>query len=528
MKLLTIVFGLCLAVPAARADEPRWLFPDSAVVGSMRPLALGAALKRIGSGWEALVRRSLPIPASVSPFDPIVLSMTGIDPNGVVWFGARALRGGLHVRTVLPIMNPYVAQALVQTAGPAAGVTLVVGPEHTWTGRTKDGMPVVVRLDGMRLVVDYVMAGTTSIPGPGDILRVVPMRPPHGWAPTRGAQKRMTANDAVSVWADLDAVAKLGMQRAEVDLATAVHHVEPSRRAEVTREAQQALSACKASLGAIPRVFDDVFLSLSVPGPDVLRGEVASSGRRTSLDALRALRTAAAPTRDLAAEGAPDVSVSLIAPPVPHAVAAHPSFGTQCSPATTAAAVLWGWPSLWASAELPEWARLAGGLRAMLVTVPAATTDDAAIPSSQIVALAELDPTMRGELERILLQRGWAASAPLRIGARTVSSFTTPYDGLSLVLDPSGDERRGTVVGIGTRELLQASLAHDGNRSGDGGGALALVSITGRGLHRIAREAHLSPREQSLFDGVSQLDGRSMLESELLRGDAELQLLPPK
>lgn len=532
MKIVTTLttMGALLGVAGtlAHAGEQRSLFPDSAVVGAVRPLAFGAALKRMGSGWEALVRRSLPLPGSVSPFDPVVLSMTGIDPAGVVWVGARALRGGTHVRAVLPVVNPYVAQALVQTAGPALGISLTAGPANTWTGRTKDGMPLVVRLDGQLLVVDYLMAGPTSIPTPADIARVVPLRPPHGWVGTHGAQKRMTAADAVSVWADLDAVAKLGMQRTEVQLSSALHNVDPSQRVALAREGHKELAACKSALDRIPHAFDDVFFALSVQSPDVLRAEIASSGRRASLDSLRALRTAATPTRQLSVDGTPDLSFSLTAPPVPRAAATHQSFGSQCMPLSTGAAVLWGWPSLWASAELPEWARLLGGLRALLVTVPSAETDDAPIASSQVLGLAELDPAMSGDLDRVLAQRGWSASTPLRIGSRTISTYTTPYDGLSLVLDPSTESKRGTVLGLGTRELLRPAFEHDGPRSGDGDGSLAQLSITGRGLRRIAKQAHLSRREASLIDGVSQVDGRAVLDADLLRGDVELQLAPRK
>lgn len=524
----TLAAALGLVCTAAHADEQRLLFPDSAVVGAVRPLALGAALRRMGSGWEPLVRRSLPIPGSVSPFDPIVLSMTGIDPAGVVWAGARALRGGLHVRAVIPVVNPYVAQALVQTAGPAAGIALVVGPANTWTGRTTDGMPLVVRLEGKLLVVDYVMAGATSIPTPADIARVVPLRPPRGWAGTRGVQRRMTAADAVSVWADLDAVAKLGMQRAEVQLSSALHDAGAAQRVELARAGQKELAACRSALGQIPHAFDDVLLSLSVQSLDVVRGEIAIGGKRASLDSLRALRTAATPTRQLATDGAPDLSFSLTSPPVPRAAARQKPFGTQCTPFSTGAAVLWGWPTLWATAELPEWARLLGGLRALLITISAGETDEAPIPSSQLVALGEVDPSTSGELDRVLAQRGWSASTPLRIGSRTVPTYATPYDGVALVIDPSAEDRRGTVLGLGPRELLRPALEHDGARSGDAEGSLAKLSLTGRGLRRIVRQARLGRREQALIDGISQVDGHAVLEGELLRADVDLQLAPRK
>ena len=529
MKIATTVAAaLGLACTAAHGDEQRSLFPDSAVVAAVRPLSLGAALRRMGSGWEALVRRALPIPGSVSPFDPVILAMTGIDPAGVVWAGARALRGGLHVRAVIPVVNPFIAQALVQTAGLAAGIALGVGPANTWTGRTKDGMPLVVRLEGKLLVVDYVMAGATSVPTPGDIARVVPLRPPRGWAGTRGAQRRMTAADAVSVWADLDAVAKLGMQRAEVQLSLALHDAAAAQRVELARAGQKELATCRSALGQIPHVFDDVYLSLSVQSRDVVRGAIAFSGKRASLDSLRALRTAASPTRQLAADGTPDLSFSLTSPPVPRAAAQQKRFGTQCTPFSTGAAVLWGWPMLWATADLPEWARLLGGLRALLVTIPASETDDAPIPSSKIVALGELDPGMSADLDRVLTQRGWSASTPLRIGSRTVSTYATPYDGVTLVLDPSADDERGTVLGLGTRELLRPALEHDGPRSGDADGSLAQLSITGRGLRRIVKQAQLGRREQSLVDGISQVDGHAALEGELLRADVDLQLATPR
>jgi len=518
VKVSALVLSLVLSASTYADDTQRALFADSAAVATARPIGLSGALRRLGSGWEAAARHALRLPSAVSPFDPTVMQTTGVDPAGVIAVGVRPLRGGLHVRAAVPLVEARVADALLQTLAGLGGAT-VERSASAWTAKLKDGTPLVARTQGTTLVVDVVLGNATMVPTPADVLRVVPLKPPRAFSGTRGLQKRMTAEDAFALWADLDALGKLGLQRTEADMSQALKGVEPKMRAKLVRQSQTELSQCKQAFNTTPRTFDDVLVALRVASPNQLRLEVAESGRKAALDALRTLRQA--PTRALGDCGDADVCVSVTGPPIP-----RPSKVTMpiaCTDSTRLVLAAESWPALLGSEKGDEsmW-KVVRGLRGLSIAIPG--SDAGLLEQRRYTMLAELDPAVRGDLDKLVQDARYDATTPLRVGVRSVTTYGSRYGGNTAPVAAVDAEDGATIVGVGPRELVGPALEKVHPvvvKAAIAGASIGTATIVSRGIRHLQHDVDAAGR---YLEHVDQVDASLTLDDDVLRLDADVTL----
>ena len=488
--------GLALTVPGASAraegEAQRALFVDSAAVVSVRPSALAKLLPRLGSGWVDLARRELRLPPAVNPLDPAVLAITGIDPEAASVIAARPLRGGIHVRCALALSSSRVAEALVRTAASVLGAEITSGPlVGMWQGRMSMGLPLLMRLSGTTLIVDWVLPGPTASPTAADLARVIPLRPPRPWSRGQDSARRSRGEDAVFVFIDLHPASMLSLVVSERAGAAAARAADPSQKSSIQRAARDELLTCKHRLDE-PSLFDDVALSLSSHRDDAVALSVTFGGKRAAMSGLRVSDNDVAPQPT----GDPDVQVRMRGP-VAIASAVTPSATVAQEPRTCAPFGRAGW---W----LRAWPRALAGVRSLPI-LQAVRAGAVVLPrrdrsssfsATDWLGLFEVVPAQRDSVESAL--------------ARGDAPFLTLVDdrGPSLVI---GDkEPANKAFDTAPTPLIPP-------------GAIATFSAGGHGMVRLLS---LAPNALVTLDRVEQLDASLAVDGELLRLEASFRVVP--
>jgi hypothetical protein len=541
---------------AEAAEDPARAIPaDAVVVASARPLALLGVAARVGSGWDKLVRRALPIPPAVNPFDASLLTTLGIDPAATAWAALRGLRGHLHLRAILTLSDPRLDEAVVRSGAAVAGAKLEHQPSGAWIGREDDRL-IVVRTDGHRLIVDLLLRGAGVLPSAAELQRLAPLAPPRAFDPARGLARRLGPADAVAIWIDLAGAATLGLTDAEVKLARALKGVAAEMRAKLERAGRAEIATCRAALKTAPATFDDALLAIELDGPNTLRLEAALGGKR---DALARLRERSGPVSStyalLPADSDADLRVT-VADAGPLRAAMRPAPGglkglvpRECSGPTGGALGLRVWPALLARASGEAGAgrergtaamlRLFTGLRGAALWLPTAPTTTPAAPSAEavgpreVLAFAEIDDAVRGDLDR-LLSGSFGATTPLRASGRQLTAYTPPTfpwssgEGPLVAVDTITDPVGGAVIGFGPRERLKGAFEHLTRASVQSARStpILVATATAKAFSRVQRQLELRGGTEGLFDGIGQLDVVLALEEELLRLDFDLSLRP--
>ncbi len=541
----------------AEVDARRSIAADAVVTVAVRPIGVSGALRRIGSGWEAAVRRFLHLPGAVNPFEPEVVSALGVDPAMMAWASVRPLQSGVHVRIALPLENARIAEALVQTAGVAMGATLARGSaSSSWVGKLRDGSPLVVRLDGAVLVADVVFPADEA-PAAAKLQKLIPLRPPRGFTLDHGAAKRIGPAHAIAVWTDLPALVQLGLLQGERNVREALRNVASELRAKLAKAGNDELNGCRAALRTLPASFEDLLISVAITGPDELSAEVTLGGKKAGLDALRVRDVRA--TRGLAeALGEADL-VGAVTEPILARLLAPASSSVVISNDTLNACgwskvplVLRSWPTLLASRVAPppiapglraaapvrgsttDLVHFLAGVRGAAFALQLAEKDSPSTMMRQLVALAEADPAGRGDLDRALLGN-FGAVTPLKLAARQVTAYGLPSspwsqgEGPIIAVDVLPTAPSATLVGFGQRDLVRQALDRIGPASAAprAAGSVATFGIGERGLARALRDLG-GPRElaRSMVDGVKRVDAEVVIEPAWLRVDLSFGLRP--
>ena len=562
MKRALVSLAVCSLVAgaslAAAADEaPRTISADAVVVVSARPLAMLGLVARLGSGWEKLARRGLPIPAAVSPFDPSLLASLGLDPAATTWASARLLRGHLHVRAAIPLSDPRLAEAIVQSASHLANVELVRSPGGAWLGH-KDQIAVVVRLEKNLLVLDALVRGVGVAPTSAELVRLAPIHPPRAFDATRGTAKRMGPSDAFAVWADLAGLATLGLFDADARLTDALRAVNPEMRAKIERTGRAEIATCRAALKAVPASFDDLLVAIVVHSPSTVDVEATLGTHGTAIEALRGAGKPVRATRALApGDGDGDLRFSVVdAAPIRAALRplAKPTVREdvprECPNVSSIALGLRVWPALLAKLIAKSdakpgkdgaWFRLLAGLRGLVVLIPPSVSQPGqggseGFNASSILALGEIDDAVRGDLDRTL-NGNFGATTPLRVASRQLSAYSPPAfpwstgEGPLVAVDPLPDTSGGALVGFGTRDHLKGAFervvpaAANPIASADGSTLIAQLTTDVKLLLRVFSDFG-DPRSRTFADGVSQIDAALSIDGKGLRFDLALALRP--
>ena len=499
MSRAALVAALLLGGTALASDDaPRALPADAAVVWSARPLAVVGAVTRLGRGWPAFLRRLLWFPDGVDVLDPARLQALGVDPAASLWGALRGAQGLLQLRLVVPLSDPQRFDALVQRFAAGYGSELTQTP-HGWTGKVHE-LPLLARLDGTVLVADVVLSG--SAPAPTAFAQLLPLRPPRPWRP-RGLAARFGPTDAIAAWADLAAVGAMGLLADEARLAEGLRGVgEASLRAQLLKAGRAEHATCRAALRMTAPMFDDALLALSVAGPDALRLTAALGGRAATLAAWHGPRRAKATAPDDV-----DVRAALVDGRSIRAVLA--TSGAERAPH-----------------ECGQWGRLALTLRHWPAAEPRS-------PSEELIAVAEVDDGVRGDVDRLAAQV-LTATAPLHAGGRQLTAYAPPRfpwsdgEGPLLVVDTLPAPAGGALVLWGARERLRAFVERGTAVASTppADGTLATGAISARGLDRLFAAARGDALPAELRDGLARLDAALRIEGAELRLVVDAALAP--
>ncbi len=500
---LALGIALCVstAVPVhAHADHDsseraaQHVFADAATVAVVRPGALLGILAHLGSGWSALVRRALRLPGAVNPLDPALLTITGIDPNVGSWIAARPLRGGVHVRAALALTEARVAEALVRTTASVLKIQLSPGAVGTWQGMFPSGEPLLARLSGDVLVVDWMLPGSTASPTATDLARIIPLKSSRVWKPGKGSSRAMSPNAALAVWVDLVAGGTMSLVASERAIIAALRIVDPTQKAALQRTARAELFQCKHQLDD-PATFDDVTLSIQ------------------SRDAEHAGITVAA-----AGKGVASKMPVLLTPVLPDGLVRDADFWfaalpnewvatTQSQPPQTCDAwsradwAIRRWPRMLAASD---WFPLLAAVRGASLIWPHA---DKPLALSQIVGLIRIEPSAMSELEAWSNKRAQALSLETELRG------------------PLPPEDRLALLSVGKKSLLQPALHARIPQSVPVSPPeqLGSLTISSKGARRLlAVVPDLAPQ----LDGIELLDAKLMLDGNKVRLDTELGLRP--
>jgi hypothetical protein len=269
MRFWAVGALILLSQANAQADvDARRAIPQDVVAAiAVRPVGVSGALRRIGSGWETIVRRGLRIPQAVAPLEPGVIAALGIDPAATAWAAVRGLRTGTHVRVALPLENERIAEALVQTAASVLGITMTRTLEGAWHSKTIGKGPVVVRLDGTLLVADALVGSERPVSSP-ELQRLVPLRPPRAFAIDRGAARRIGPATTLAIWLDLPGLVQLALAQAERGLKQALAGVDASMRSTLMHKGNEEIGNCRAAARTLPPTFEDLLFAVAIKGPD--------------------------------------------------------------------------------------------------------------------------------------------------------------------------------------------------------------------------------------------------------------------
>jgi hypothetical protein len=448
----------------------------------------------VGTGWAIALRSALRLPVAVNPLEPQVLALTGIDPAAQAWVALRPLRGGVHLRAALALTEPRVAEALVRTLGSALKIELTSGAPGTWQGLFPSGEPLLVRLDGDVLVVDWVLPGSAS-PTAGDLARIIPLRPPRAWKAGKGASRLLRGDDAFDVWIDLAQAATMSVSASERAAVTALHSVDPAHKAALQRSARAEMLTCRHRLDE-PASFDEVAMAIA-----------ARDERHAQLTIALATKSQAPAPRATSVPSFPD---SLVRD-VELDVASWPADWTAeaaelpktCGPWSRLDWALRRWPRLLAGSE----AALLSSTRGAALAFPHADKK-APLASSQLIGLVRFDPRAQSGLA------AWVDKSARALGIEaTLREALAPDDPWLLLM-------------LGTPKLLNGALHDRIPNAAPQAWAAEVIASFHASATGIARLFAAEPDVVGLFDEVEQLTGDLGRDGALLRLEAELALRP--
>ena len=332
----------------------------------------------------------------------------------------------------------------------------------------------------------------------------------------------------------------MGLLADEARLAEGLRGVgEASLRAQLLKAGRAEHATCRAALRMTTPMFDDALLALSVAGPDALRLTAALGGRAATLAAWHGPRRAKATAPDDV-----DVRAALVDGRSIRAVLATSGAERaphECGQWGRLALTLRHWPAVVAAAArkpaegTPEHtlAHLLAGLRGAAAWL--ADTPDAKprSPSEELIAVAEVDDGVRGDVDRLAAQV-LTATAPLHAGGRQLTAYAPPRfpwsdgEGPLLVVDTLPAPAGGALVLWGARERLRAFLERGTAVASTppADGTLATGAISARGLDRLFAAARGDALPAELRDGLARLDAALRIEGAELRLVVDAALAP--
>jgi hypothetical protein len=206
------------------------------------------------------------------------------------------------------------------------------------------------------------------------------------------------------------------------------------------------------------------------------------------------------------------------------------SFPVDCRSTVITAVALRRWPSLLsAAAAKPDLLlRVIGGLHGGAASVAAGAASETRFSPERIVAIAELDDAVRGDLDRLLAD-GFTPASPLKTSGRPLTAYSPPQMPWATGEGPLvaiGLGANDITAGFGWRERLHNTFDHLIPTKSSIDQSIAHAVISARGLTHLERGV-LEEDQRPLVDGLDGLEATLALDESALRLELDVALRKP-